>query len=197
MENVQNQAMPKAEQKPVAKAERPVHPKTGLPIRIIGPNCEFCGVNATRCQHTEAFRATGMLQKSVAIKEEEKIYQNFPGLPRVIAKICEFCGVDAKSCAHGAKRRELAKSAQASARTRVEIDPVNGARIHIKEPENKEVVETKMTPEQKQQLAASKVAAAQEASKPTPTDDEVSGKLERALSDESAGIGEADEDVDV
>ncbi len=130
---------------------------------------------------------------------EEKAYQNFPGLPRVIARICEFCGVNALKCVHGAERKKRALTAPEAARERLEIDPVNGAKIHITEPLDKTVSEEPMTEEQKQQLASRKIAANVQAQQPTPSDEEVSGKLDEVMADETASIGneKGEEDVDV
>ena len=130
---------------PKQKLPVPVHPETGKPIKIIDANCEFCGVSAAKCEHTQAFRDNGLLQKSQAMKEEAKIYRNFDGLPDVIPQrlggICEFCGVDANKCVHAEERRERAKTAPEQSRKRTEVDRATGAKVHIKEPENQETTE--------------------------------------------------------
>ena len=193
----EEQKTPEGEKPLVQKFEKPVHPKTGEPIKIIGPNCEFCGINASTCEHSEAFRGTGMLKNSAAMKEENKVYQNFEGLPNVISKICEFCGVDAGECVHAADRREKAKLAPDKSLTRTEVDPATGAKIFVKEPADMEATEEHHTGEEAAAIAAQVNAQNTENeerdAQPDVSDDVAGDELNNLADDQGVG----DEDVDL
>lgn len=179
---------------------KPVHPKSGAVIKIIGANCEFCGINASKCVHAEAFRATGMLQKSDALKEEAKLYRNFDGLPDVrpekVGGHCEHCGVDAAQCAHAEERRRLAGITPPKSRERVERS-ANGAQVFVKEPEDQSVTEETFSGEEAQQIksqvAAQQAEHAEMVSSPEMSDDQAG----EALGNLSTNEGVGDEDVDV
>lgn len=130
-------------------AQGPVAPTPAKPLpRIIGGICEFCGVNAARCDHLDAFRRAGMLSSGAAALELAKLYQNFPGLPRVINKICEYCGVDATDsarCIHFTQRQNLAygeagaRKASGSVRGSGASEQSNGAKIAVAPSGDKEM----------------------------------------------------------